>query len=285
MAGDEEDSPSIRGRVALFRKMVANRVIARIREKGEPAGLIEKSTSKADSNRAVLCISHNKVFFAKMPIMLAIVFCILMFSPFVLAIPELFTVQGRLTDSTGSAVTGSYTFEFILYDGNASDKNILWSETRTLSVSNGLFNVVLGDANTQKYISKLDFNDNLWLGIFVDGEEQTPLIRFSSIGSSFVSKKTMGIDLNAFMGFSDFNLWYHSIPDLNKFYYKKADVNNQFVPYIGADLDLNLGAYQLYTRGIYSTIGDVNFKSGSNVFTWDASTGRVGIGITNPGST
>ncbi|MBN2066893.1 MAG: hypothetical protein JW744_00310, partial [Candidatus Diapherotrites archaeon] len=250
------------GKIARLRKTATDRVIAAIARKGEPASLKNECTSTCEDNRAVLCISHNRVFLSKLPVLVGIVLCILMISPMALAIPELFTVQGRLTDGSGSALTGSYTFEFLLYDGNSTDKNVLWSETRSLSVSNGIFNVVLGDANTDKRLNLLDFNNEMWLGMYIDGEEQTPLIRFSSIGSAFVSKKTMGIDLNAFQGFSDFNTWYHSIFDLNTFYYKMADVNTHFVPYIGATRDFNLNFNDLNVRDFFvrdiNALGDIN---------------------------
>ncbi|MDP2974020.1 MAG: hypothetical protein Q8N60_03135, partial [Candidatus Diapherotrites archaeon] len=282
MAEGKTKMQKILQKIAQLKETLTERVIAETAIKTEASESEAKVHSTSRTNKAMLCISER--FFtinrtkpfavakalgklpSAMPLLIALALAMVAFSPLVAAIPELFTVQGRLTDASGSALNGSYTFEFILYDSNTASKNILWSETRALSVSNGIFNAVLGDANTVKFLNRLDFNGNMWLGMFVNGEEQTPLIRFSSIGSAFVSKKTMGIDLNAFMGFNDFNSWYHSIFDLNTFYYKMSDVNVQFygkldvnahfVPYIAATKDLNLGIY-----GIKSFSSDSNFNA------------------------
>ena len=120
--------------------------------------------------------------------LLAVALCLVALAPFAAAISEFFTVQGRLTSSSGSALTGNYKFEFVLYDGNGASKGIVWSETRNLPVSNGIFTTDLGDANTANYLNMLDFNTELWLGIIVEDEAQTPLIRFSSISGAFMAK-------------------------------------------------------------------------------------------------
>ncbi len=273
----EDAIKRILGAISQLKKTVNERVVARSQTKTEASESGEKSGCNSRTNKAMLCISQNLFSFNRtMPLLIALALAMVAFSPLVAAIPELFTVQGRLTDGSGSALSGDYTFNFILYDSNEAAKNILWSETRVVNVSNGIFSVVLGDLNKQRWLSSLDFNANTWLGMYVNGEEQTPLIRFSSIGSAFVSRKTMGIDLNAFMGFNDFNKWYHSIADLNAFYYKaadvnahfygkvdlnanfygKLDVNAHFVPYIGATKDMNLGIY-----GIKSFSSDSNFNA------------------------
>ena len=176
-------------------------------------------------------------------------------SPLGLAITELFSVQGRLTNDEGTALTGNYAFEFLIYDSNTAAKNILWSENRTLSVNTGIFNVDLGDKNTTTRLSSVDFNGDLWLGMSVDGEMQSPLLRFTSQGSAFQTIKAKTIDLNTFSNFSDFNGWYESVFDLNRNYYLQQDINAQFVPYAGAIKDLNLGAYGLIA------IGDSNFNT------------------------
>ncbi len=199
------------GKLAAWNKKLSGRVIGTRTEKGGSASLRNKALSKGKDNRALLCISQGILGYGKMPVLIAIALSLLMLSPLVMAIPEVFTVQGRLTDSSGDALNGNYTFEFIVYDSNESGKQLLWSETRELAVSDGIFNAVLGDANTQKYLNLLDFNGNMWLGIVVEGEAQQPLTKLTSISSSFVAKKAMSVDLNAFQYFTDFNSWYASL--------------------------------------------------------------------------
>jgi len=82
--------------------------------------------------------------------------------------------QGRLTDpSTGEPVDGGdYTMTFRLYDA-ASGGSPLWTETKDVSVQDGLFSTVLGDATP---LDQGLFNgQELWLGIKVMADaEATP---------------------------------------------------------------------------------------------------------------
>jgi len=194
---------------------------------------------------------------------LLIAIILLSTAPMAGAIPELFTVQGKLTDASSNALNGNYIFDFILYDSNAAGKNLLWSETRTLNVSSGIFYAVIGDANTQTFLSTLDFNGAKWIGVFVNGEAQLPLLRFTASSSAFTARKAMSIDLNAFQNFPDFNKWYHSVFDLNNHYYQKYDVNTHFVPYIGATTDVNLNYKDLNARIII--VRDLNVTRDLNV--------------------
>lgn len=76
--------------------------------------------------------------------------------------------QGRVTNASGTPLSGTYPMRFQLYDASASG-NLLWdSGIINAAVTNGLFNVQLGvDAN--------DFNGQaLWLRLYVDGEWLTP---------------------------------------------------------------------------------------------------------------
>ena len=129
------------------------------------------------------------------------------------AIPELIPVQGKLTNASNQALTGSYSFRFVIYDTNTSGKIPLWAETRALSVSRGVFNAVVGDLNTTNPITTVDFNSQRWMGIFVDGEEQLPLIKIASSPSALRTKTAY--DLN--------------IPDFNQTYYTQTDANNVFI--------------------------------------------------------
>jgi len=131
------------------------------------------------------------------------------FLPMAIAIPETVTIQGKLTNSNGQALTGDYTFLFELFDSNTGGTT-LWTETHGISVSNGIFSANMGSNNTTQYLTTADFNAERWIQISVDGTAQVPRIKMNSQPSAFIAKKTMGIDLNAFMQFSDFNSWYAS---------------------------------------------------------------------------
>lgn len=88
--------------------------------------------------------------------------------------------QGVLTNNSGEPVADAdYSVTFTLYDA-ASDGNDLWTETQTVSTTNGLFNVYLG-AITALPSNVIDGRD-LWLGITVDGDaEMAPRIPIVSV--------------------------------------------------------------------------------------------------------
>ncbi|MBW2561498.1 MAG: hypothetical protein JRE40_11685, partial [Deltaproteobacteria bacterium] len=125
------------------------------------------------------------------------------------AISEEITLQGKLTNSNGQALSGDYTFLFELFDSN-SGGTAFWDETHGLTVTNGIFAANLGSNNSTQYLTTSDFNAERWVQITVNGLTQVPRVKLNSQPSAFIAKKAMGIDLNAFMQFSDFNSWYAS---------------------------------------------------------------------------
>lgn len=73
--------------------------------------------------------------------------------------------QGQLTDPAGNPVAdGNYEMVFRLYD---ADDTELWTETQTVPVSGGLFNVALGEVTE---IPAPTFAQQLWLGVEVAGD-------------------------------------------------------------------------------------------------------------------
>ena len=59
------------------------------------------------------------------------------------ALPQQLTQQGRLLDSSGSAVTGGHDLHFKLYD-DAFSGSLLWEETLSVNFNNGFYAVILG---------------------------------------------------------------------------------------------------------------------------------------------
>jgi hypothetical protein len=72
--------------------------------------------------------------------------------------------QGRLTDTGGTPLDGTYPMRFEIYDSNAGP-TLLWdSGIMSVDVDQGLFNVELA-------VDPADFNGQaLWLRIYVDGD-------------------------------------------------------------------------------------------------------------------
>ena len=61
-------------------------------------------------------------------------------------IPAKISYQGVLTDNNGSPLTGSYNMDFGLYNASSGGTE-LWTESQTVPVINGIFNVYLGAGN------------------------------------------------------------------------------------------------------------------------------------------
>lgn len=94
------------------------------------------------------------------------------------AVAPLITYQGRLLNpGTGAPLNGSFTFTFRLY-GTATGGAALWTETKDITVANGLFNTLLGDVTP---LPAAIFNgQNLWLGVKVGADaEATPRQRMA----------------------------------------------------------------------------------------------------------
>ncbi|MGH8016247.1 MAG: hypothetical protein ACREBV_08665, partial [Candidatus Zixiibacteriota bacterium] len=95
------------------------------------------------------------------------------------AIPQFIKYQGLLTDSSGVAIEGLQNMTFKLYDA-AVNGNQLWTESQTVNVSQGLFQVSLGANNplTQDVFDAAQ----VWLGITVGANpEISPRERIGAV--------------------------------------------------------------------------------------------------------
>ena len=90
----------------------------------------------------------------------------------------LISYQGRLADAAGNPLTGDYQMQFALYDVPTGG-SACWSETQTVSVSEGLFNVLLGSVNA---IGSSCLTGDVYLGIKIgDDSEMTPRELLTSV--------------------------------------------------------------------------------------------------------
>ena len=112
--------------------------------------------------------------------------------------------QGKLTGSDGALVgDGDYNMTFRLYSAS-SGGTALWTEsytstTTTITVTNGLFSVLLGQTTS---LTTFDFNRDLYLGVTIGGSstpavwdgEMTPRRRLGTVPAAFVSDTLDGLD-------------------------------------------------------------------------------------------
>ena len=95
--------------------------------------------------------------------------------------PQTLSYQGSLTDASGSPVDGTPTITFSLYD-TAAGGTALWQETRSVTVTNGAFHVILGTDAANPLEASI-FGTPLYLGIAVDGDaEMTPRQALAAVG-------------------------------------------------------------------------------------------------------
>lgn len=92
------------------------------------------------------------------------------------AIPKYVTLQGRLTDVNSNPLNGAYNFTLKIYD-NSVGGNLIWNETQpSVAVTNGIFNILLG--NAQPLSSS--FDKDYWIEITVGTTTLSPRVQLTS---------------------------------------------------------------------------------------------------------
>jgi len=81
-------------------------------------------------------------------------------------LPQQMNYQGILEDADGNLIDGSHDLTLTLYNGVSGSWNAAYSETQTVAVNDGLFNVVIGEIHP---LNPDDFRGPLELGVKVDG--------------------------------------------------------------------------------------------------------------------
>jgi|GEM_PF-6427458 len=98
-------------------------------------------------------------------------------------VPRLINYQAYLTDASGNPINGDVDIQFSIYT-TVGGGNPLWTETQTVTVTDGLFNVFLGSINTLDYSV---FNSPFrYLALKVgDDPEMTPRKQLVSVGFAY----------------------------------------------------------------------------------------------------
>lgn len=99
-----------------------------------------------------------------------------------ISVPQLINYQGKLTDASGGALTGNYNMTFKIYDGATE----VWTEDQTVTVTSGIFNVLLGAVNP---ITSIPDGPACSLEVIVETEPIVPKIPLASCGYTFNAQK------------------------------------------------------------------------------------------------
>jgi hypothetical protein len=104
-------------------------------------------------------------------------------------VPPKLNYQGVLTDGTGTALPGGdYQITFKIYTQSSGGSDI-WFETRTVTVTGGIFNVIIGDSKTLD----LPFDVPYWLGVTVGTDpEMEPRRQLTAVPYSMTSANVRG---------------------------------------------------------------------------------------------
>jgi len=108
-------------------------------------------------------------------------------------IPKTLNIQGKLTDSSGTALTGNYNFSFKIYNVS-SEGTALWEENQTLAVQDGIYDAVLGSS----IALSLDFDRQYYLGVQIGtDDEMAPRLNLTSSPYSYRASYAENISLYA----------------------------------------------------------------------------------------
>mgnify|MGYP001561194253 FL=1 len=100
-------------------------------------------------------------------------------------VPHLINYQGRITDSGGTPLNGSYALTFRIYDAETAG-NLLWEEVQNgVVIQKGIFTVLLGSVTNLN----LAFDKPYFLEIKVGGEVMSPRQWITSAGYAIRAEK------------------------------------------------------------------------------------------------
>ncbi|MBI5700468.1 hypothetical protein HZC34_01310 [Candidatus Saganbacteria bacterium] len=109
------------------------------------------------------------------------------------SVPAKMSYEGRLTDSSGTAVTTSKTIDIRIYDASTAG-NVVWGpESFTITPdSQGVFSLVLG--STSPISPEVFSNSSRYLDLTVAGENMSPRTQIVSAGYSNMSAVAQSVE-------------------------------------------------------------------------------------------
>lgn len=123
-------------------------------------------------------------------------------------VPYKVNFQGRLTNASGTVLTGTYDMQFKLYTA-LTGGTLIWSETRTaansnaVTVTNGLFSVLIGEGtavagSSATLQAAVTANATMYMEVVVGSETLSPRSQFGSAAYAINSDMLDGYDSSYF---------------------------------------------------------------------------------------
>jgi hypothetical protein len=100
--------------------------------------------------------------------------------PDAITIPRMINYQGKLTDASGNPITGTKSMTFKLWDVLSGGTTPLWTETQSVVVTDGVFNVLLGSSTPIPGSAVLQ-SGTCYLEIIVEGVPIIPRTQLVSV--------------------------------------------------------------------------------------------------------
>ena len=211
--------------------------------------------------------------------LITIVF-VLLAPPSFADIPQMISYQGRVTNSGGDPVTdGNYTMRFRIYDASTGGTMEWDSGNRTIAVSDGVFNVLLGESPQPSL--DLEFDEDLWLLVTFAGVNQAPRQRLASAGYAYMASGLIaGTEVkgsvtsgttasvkgtNTAVSGTNFGLYGHSYSTGGSGVYGLASATSGYVYGVyGATASTNGSGVYGFTFASSGPVSGVNGRSGSS---------------------
>ena len=140
-----------------------------------------KNKIRGHNTNLMKCVMRKKIFFSTF-LLFFIFFAFV--SHINAAVPRLINYQGKLTDTNGVPLTGSYAITFRIYDALTAG-SLLWEETQQVLIDKGIFGVLLGSVVNLN----LAFDKPYYLEIKVGSEVMSPRQQIASVGYAIRAEK------------------------------------------------------------------------------------------------
>ena len=206
--------------------------------------------------------------------LLALLFCLLLLATSVWAVPGTINYQGVLTDSVGVPLNQDVSITFRLYDA-ATAGTEAWSETQTVSVSNGVYSAQLGQSTS---LDGVDFSVDYWLEVEAGGEILTPRQALTSVPYAMHAQYADGVAANTTI---DLSVATESASEATL---KGTNTGNGYGVYGWSGSNIGVYGYSVPGPGVFGTSNDGISVQGLNGATGnEGQLGTATVGVYGKG--